>query len=119
MEPTPQTGLPKYVQRAITSRIAQTGEYARLAPEQWRDLAVHICEDQAVPKEHGGRTFLDRGYLSSTGRGREATLNRLLWGAVVEHAGIARKIPHYESVARLFRTLNSGLTVDPAFFNWE
>lgn len=101
-----KTQLPQYVQRAITSRTAQTEEYARLTLDQWQDLADYLYSHQFIPNRSIGRTVLSKGFLSQTNRGIKKTLDALLSDAVVEHSSVASKVPHYRKVAELYKSVN-------------
>lgn len=109
----PEVELPKYVERAITSRLAQTEPYSWLSPEQWRDLAEHMYRDEVVKVEETGVTFLQRGTQNAYGHGKQKTLNGILDSAVVDHRGVTNRVPHYKSAQRLHELVNATAELRP------
>ncbi len=94
--------IPGYVERAITSGLAQMEPYSLLSPEQWRDLAEHVYRDEVFSVEGTDVTFLQRGTQNAYGHGRRQTLNGILDSAVCDHSGVINKVPHYETAQRLY-----------------
>lgn len=96
-----KTLLPKYIQKAITSKTAKSSIYKVLSEEQWKDLARHIYDDELII--NFGGTFFPRGNLWSYGKhGVKSTLDGLLVDAVPEHAGVEKYIPHFDKVRSVF-----------------
>lgn len=93
--------LPKYIEKAITSKTAKSSIYKVLSEEQWRDLARHIYDDELIV--NFGGTFFPRGNSWAYGKhGIKSTLDGLLTDAISKHQGVEKYIPHLNKVRSVF-----------------
>ena len=90
--------LPKYLQRAINSRVIEQPPFNSLTPSQWRDAAKHVYGDEL-------RGFFQKGALGSYGRSARQTLFGILDLAVALHEGASQEVPHYKMAEATYRKL--------------
>ncbi len=109
----PEVKIPGYMERAITSRLAQTEPYSWLSPEQWRDLTEHVYRDEVIPVEETGVTFLQRGTQNAYGHGRRQTLNGILDSVIHNHSGVTSQVPHYRAAKTLYELISAAEELRP------
>ena len=101
------TGLPDYLERALADGVLPKAPYNLLTPEEWRDLAEHVFNDQISPL-CCPRTFFPRNNLPENRTlSPQTSIDRLLHDTVVGHSGAIDLVPHYQKIVEVYQKLYS------------